>query len=119
MKLSKSIETKLEIYLKVSKQTHYKTYLEENKNNCKAIWDGIHEIIYSKKKNGSFSPSSLHINGQTITDKFSIAENFNYFVILIGKKYNIKSIQRKEITPIILDVPTQIPSSHHQPHLMK
>ena len=35
--------------LRVSKQTHYNKYFEENKNNCRAIWIGINEVIYPKK----------------------------------------------------------------------
>ena len=31
--------------LRLSKQTHYKKYFEENKNNCRAIWIGINEIV--------------------------------------------------------------------------
>lgn len=31
---------------RVSKQAHYNNYIRENKNNCKAIWIGINEIIY-------------------------------------------------------------------------
>ena len=34
------------------------------------------------------------------------------------KKYNKRSIQLKEITPITSDVLTQIPYSHHQLHLI-
>ena len=54
--------------LKVSKQTHYQKYFEDNKKSCKALWDGIHQIIYSKKKKDNISPSSLLVNGHTVTD---------------------------------------------------
>ena len=72
--------------LKISKQTHYKKYFEDNRKNCKALWDGIHQIIYSKKKKDNISPSSLIVNGQTVTDKLNIAENFINFFTSIGKK---------------------------------
>ena len=64
----------------------YKKYFEENKK----LWDGIHEITYSKKKNDTFNLSSLLINGQTITDKFSTAENFNSFLHQLEKKLQHK-----------------------------
>ena len=35
--------------LRVSKQTHYNKYFEENKNNCRAIWIVINEVICPKK----------------------------------------------------------------------
>ena len=71
----------------------------------------MHEIIYLKKKKDTFSPSSLLINGQTVTDKFSIAENFHNFLYQLEKKL------LEEITPINLDTLTQIPSSLHLLHL--
>ena len=61
----------------LQEKTHYKKYFEENEKKCKALSDGIHEIIYWKKKNDIFSPLSLLINGKTITEKFSITENYN------------------------------------------
>ena len=48
MKLTKSIETKLNIYYKSVKKLIITNNLK--KKNCKALWDDIHEIIYSKKK---------------------------------------------------------------------
>ena len=81
--------------------------------------DGIYETMYSKKNKDTFSPSSMLINGQTITDRFNITENCNNFFTSIAKNYNIRSIQLEEITPIILDILTQIRSSYHQPRLMK
>ena len=71
--------------LKVSKQTHYK-YFEDNRKNCKALWDGIHQIIYSKKEKDNISSSSLLVNRQTVAGKLNIAENFNNFFTSIGKK---------------------------------
>ena len=36
---------------KTRKQAHYHKYFEENKNNCRALWIRINEIVYSKNKN--------------------------------------------------------------------
>ena len=90
MKLTKSTEKKIVDLLKVSKQTHYKKYFEDNRKNCKALWDGIHQIIYSEKKKNNIRPSSLQVNWQTVTDKLNTAENFNNFFILIRKKLQNK-----------------------------
>ena len=72
--------------LKTSKQAHYHKYFEENKKNCRALWIGINEIVYSKNKNKTNSPSSLIQDGKTITDQKHIAEHFNNFFTSIGKK---------------------------------
>ena len=52
--------------LKVSQQIHYKKYFEDNRKNCEAFWDGIYQIIYSKKKKDNISLSSLLVSGQTV-----------------------------------------------------
>ena len=54
--------------LRVSKQTHYNKYFEENKNNCRALWIGINEVIYPKNKKKLNSPTSLIDEGKTITN---------------------------------------------------
>ena len=76
--------------LKVIKQTHHKKYFEDNKKDCKALQDTIHQIIYSKKKKRSISPSLLLVNSETAIDKLSIAENFDKFFTSIGKKLQNK-----------------------------
>ena len=53
--------------------------------NSKAIWQGIHNIIYSKKSNRINIPSSLLIEGNTITDPKDISEHFNNFFTSIGQ----------------------------------
>ena len=72
--------------LKASKQAHYHKYFEENKKNCRALWIGINEIVYSKNKNKTNSPSSLIQDSKTITDQKHIAEHFNNLFTSIGKK---------------------------------
>ena len=34
-------------FIKINKKSHYQKFFEENKKNSKAIWQGIHDIIYS------------------------------------------------------------------------
>ena len=71
-------------YLRVSKQTHYNKYFEENKNNCRAIWIGINEVICPKNKKKLNFPSSLIGERNSIANPKIIAEHFNRFFIKIG-----------------------------------
>ena len=34
---------------RLSRKFHYQKYFEENRKSSKAIWQGIHDIVYSKK----------------------------------------------------------------------
>ena len=43
--------------LKKSKESHYGKYFEDSKRNCKAVWNGINEIIYSKSKANAWEPN--------------------------------------------------------------
>ena len=69
---------------RVSKQTHYNKFFEENKKNCRAIWTGINEIICPKNKKKLNSPTSLIDEGKIITNSKNIAEHFNKFFTEIG-----------------------------------
>ena len=42
----KKYRSKIVDLLKVAKESHYDKYFEVNKKICKALSDGIHEIIY-------------------------------------------------------------------------
>ena len=55
--------------LRVSKQTHYNKYFEENKNNSRAIWIGINEVICPKNKKKLNSPTSFNDEGKTIINQ--------------------------------------------------
>ena len=70
--------------LRVSKQTHYNKYFEKKKNNCRAIWIGINEVICPRNKKKLNSPTSLIKEGKTITNSKIIVEHFNKFFIEIG-----------------------------------
>ena len=73
--------------LKTNKQAHYHKYFEENKKNCRALWIGINEIVYSKNKNKTNSPSSLIQDCKTITDQkhHSVIQG-QFAPLLEGKK---------------------------------
>ena len=75
-----------QIILKTSKQAHYHKYYEENTKNCRALWIEINQIVYSKNKNKTNSPSSLIQDGKTITDQKHIAESLKNLFKTIGKK---------------------------------
>ena len=71
--------------LQISRQTHYQKYFSDNTKNTKALWQGIHEIIYSKKAGETNNPSSLLINQKFATNQQDMTENFNNFFTSIGK----------------------------------
>ena len=71
--------------IKINRKWHYQKFFEENKRNSKAIWQGIHGIIYSKKNNRINTLSSLLIEGNTITDSQDISGHFNNFFTSIGQ----------------------------------
>ena len=90
----KSYINKTVVLLKTSKRNHYKKYFEKDKKNCKALCNGVHEIIYSEKK--SIAPSSLLINEKTITNKKHII-----FSQQLEKNFKIKYTEIKKTIPII------------------
>ena len=61
---------------KKSKQAYYKKYFERNWNNIKNTWKGIKSLISLK----TVASNVLSLdNGDTITNPYDIANNFNYF----------------------------------------
>ena len=82
--------------LRVSKQTHYNKFFEENKKNCRAIWTGINEIICSKNTKKLNSPTSLIDEGK-ITNSKNIAEHFNKFFTEIGTNIQNKILPTKQV----------------------
>ena len=90
--------------LRVSKQTHYNKCFEENKNNCKAIWIGINEVICPKNKKKLNSRTSFIDEGKTITNPKNIVEQFNEFFTEIGTNIQNKiSPTRKYYTEYLLN----------------
>ena len=91
-------------YLRVSKQTHYNKYFEENKNNCRAIWIGINEVICPKNKKKLNSPTSLIDKRNTIANPKIITKHFNKFFIKIGTNIQNKiSATKKYYTEYLLN----------------
>ena len=75
----KTYRNKIVDLLRVSRKCHYQKYFEENKKSSRAVWQGIHDIVYSKKSKKSNNPNSLLIDGKTITNPKDMVESFNNF----------------------------------------
>ena len=83
-----------------SKQTYYQRYFEQNKKDSKTIWQGIHEIISSRKNKNDSNISAIISDDNTITDPIEIAQNFNNFFTSIVTNLQ-KKIPPKKILHII------------------
>ena len=81
----KKYRNKIVDLIKINRKLHYQKSFEENKRHSKAIWKGIHNIIHSTKGNRINTPSSLLIEGNTITDSRNISEHFNKFSTSISQ----------------------------------
>ena len=69
-----------------AKANYYENQFEQNKNDIKRTWGIINQILKPKGDKRDY-PSSFKINdNMIITDKQSIANNFNSFFATIGSK---------------------------------
>ena len=71
----KKYRNKITGLLRISRQTYYQKYFEKNKKNSKRIWQGIPEIISSRKSKKDSSISAITVDGLTALTE--MAENFN------------------------------------------
>ena len=73
--------------IKINTKSHYQKFFEENEKfySNEAIWQGIHNIIYSKMGNRINTLSSLLMEGNTITDCQDISEHFDNFFTSKGQ----------------------------------
>ena len=94
--LYKRYRNKIVDLLKITKEAYYKNYFQESRKNSRALWSGINEIIYSKKSSKTIPPSSISVEGKTISDPQNIAENFNNFFTSIGKNIQKKIFPTKK-----------------------
>ena len=65
--------------MKINRNLFCQNFFEENKRNSEAIWQGIHNVIYSKNSNRTNTHSSFRIEGNTISDYQDISEILNIF----------------------------------------
>ena len=62
------------------RRRYQRNEIQENLDNPKAFWQAIKKVFPSKKGMSAFPGSKKAEEGQTITDKLSIADKFNNFV---------------------------------------
>ena len=82
--------------IRQSKQTYYQHYFEQNKKDSKTIWQGIHEIISSRKNKNGGNVSAIISDDNTITNPVEIAQNFNNFFTSIGTNLQKKILPTKK-----------------------
>ena len=72
---------------RIAKSTYayYDSKLEDAKNNIRATWKILNEVI-NKRKNNPSLPSSFKSDGKTITDPMDIADRFCKHFTNIGSK---------------------------------
>ena len=71
--------------MKKSKQAYYDKYFERNWNNIKNRWKGIKSLI-SLKTISSNVPTVLSLdNGDTVTNPYNTANNFNNYFASIAE----------------------------------
>lgn len=68
---------------KSSKFSYHKSYFQNNLDSIKKIWQGVNNIIYSKKKVQA-PPISLSVNGLVTSDPQIVSNTFNnYFSTIV------------------------------------
>lgn len=86
MKLALKIYNRiLQKTIRKAKFSYYTSHFDQLKDNMKKTWKSINEILNKKPKSIRF-PDYFKINNQVITDKNTIAEEFNRFFINIGEQ---------------------------------
>ena len=66
-KFFKKYRNKIVDLIKINRKSQYRKFFEENKRNSEAVWQGVHNITYSKKSNRIITPYSLLIEGNSRT----------------------------------------------------
>ena len=75
---------------RTSKKLYYAEYFKKNSSNIKKTWEGINQIIKSKKRSNG-SPKSLIIENKFIFSEESVAHEMNKYFSNIGENLS-KSI---------------------------
>ena len=79
----KSYKNKLNHLIRIAKKQYYDMKLETSKNDLKATWKTLNEVI-NKRKPRSKYPSSFKSNGNNISDPAMIANRFCEYFTNIG-----------------------------------
>ena len=102
--------------LRETKESYYKQYLRDNKENLRLVWQTIKRIINMKSKSGQ-SISSLLIDNQLITSTKPISNHFNTFFTSIAEKINKTLSKQKKLIFHILVLKTKTQFFFHQQYL--
>ena len=78
----KKYRNKLNKLMSIVEREYYEHRLQENKQNLKATWRILKEILNKNKNN--LSCSRFYINNTVCNDKKRIAESFNLFFVNVG-----------------------------------
>ena len=73
--------------MKKSNQSYFIKYFESNIKNLKSTWKGIKNIT---SNSASSSPNLLNFNNELTSDPLKIANVFNSYSSLVGKKTQSK-----------------------------
>ena len=85
--------------LREAKQKYFLNQLEENRANCKRLWQILNGIIKGSPKNHLLPESFVNSNNENTCDKDEIADSFNTFFISVGK--NLQSrIPPSDLDPL-------------------
>ena len=68
-----------------AKKNYYSACFNKYKGDLRNTWKTIKEVLNKTKKKAQF-PDFFKINDEKLTDKQSIADKFNTFLIEIGSK---------------------------------
>ena len=80
----KKYKNKIIELIRQSKETYYQRYFDQNKKNSKTIWQGIYELISSRKNKNGDNVSAIISDDNTITNPVKIAQNFiNFFTSIV------------------------------------
>ena len=91
----KSYRNHISSLLRKAKNSYYKQYFEDNKENLRLVWQTIKGIINMEKKSDE-SISSLLIDCQIITSTKEISNYFNNFFTSVAVKINKNIVKSKK-----------------------
>ena len=86
----KTHKNKLTHIIRQSKKMHLKNKFELYKKECRKTWNTINEVLKSKNKKNMVNYKFTTSEGNSITDKNEIVEQFNKYFTNIGSSLNSK-----------------------------
>ena len=83
----KTYRNTLNRLLRRAKSNYYHSVLNEHKGNSKKAWETVNELIYNKKRSSSPPSELMNSNGEIISNRLAIAEEFNEFLPMWEKRW--------------------------------